>query len=83
MPDEPKFKIGQTVVFVNPYGVNWGEKVITAHGLSPTEKHVYSYEGMDPSHFMTSEDNLFEVGDPQIFVIARERQHEAKTDLMY
>ena len=59
----PKFAIGQKVIFINDYGVNWGEKVITAYEWDEVRGHTYQYEKMNPPWFFTNERHLFAIDD--------------------
>lgn len=69
----PRYSRGQTVVFVNDYGVNWGMKEIVAHRHDEIRGHVYHIAPDDSPWFATSESNLFVPGDPAIAVAEAER----------
>ena len=60
---KPKFKIGQKVVFINDYGVNWGEKIITKYEWDEVRGHTYQYEGTDTPWFYSSERNFYALND--------------------
>jgi hypothetical protein len=66
VPPAPRFAPGQTVVFVNDYGVNWGEKVIVDHRFDEVRGNVYHITPGDAPWFENNECNLFEPGDPAI-----------------
>lgn len=60
---DPKFKVGQRVVFVNDYGVNFGEKTVTEYEWDDIRGHIYLYEPTDTPWYKTNERNLFAVED--------------------
>lgn len=60
---KPKYVIGQKVVFINDYGVNWGVKTITAHEFNEVRGHTYQYEGTDTPWFYSSERNFYSIDD--------------------
>jgi hypothetical protein len=60
---DPKFVVGQKVIFINDYGVNWGEKTITEHEWDDIRGNIYQYEGTDTPWFKTSERNFFAIDD--------------------
>lgn len=60
---DPKFDVGQTVIFINDYGVNWGEKVITEHQWDDIRGNIYQYQGTDTPWFLTSERNFYNPED--------------------
>ena len=60
----PKFKVGQRVVFINDYGVNWGTKTITDHRHEEIRGHVYQYQDTDTPWFFTSERNFYSLRQP-------------------
>ena len=60
---DPKFLVGQKVIFINGYGVNWGEKVVTAHEWDEVRGNIYQFVTTDTPWFMTSERNLFDIDD--------------------
>jgi hypothetical protein len=81
---DPKFTIGQKVIFINDNGVNWGEKTITEHEWDDIRGNIYQYTGSDTPWYKTSERNLFDPSDQQkIAEVAHHRQVLAKTDLRY
>jgi hypothetical protein len=55
----PKYAIGDTVVFVNDYGVNWGEKIVSAYEWNDVRGHTYQYEGTQTPWFHSSERSFF------------------------
>lgn len=59
----PKFEVGQVVVFINSYGVNWGEKTITGREWDDVRGNIYHYSNSDTPWFATSERNLYEIDD--------------------
>jgi hypothetical protein len=59
----PKYHVGQTVVFVNDYGVHWGERVITEVLETENRGFVCHYEPSETPWFATSERNLFDQTD--------------------
>lgn len=61
----PKFTIGQKVVFINDYGVNWGEKTVVQYEWDEVRGNTYLYEPTDTPWFFTGERNLFDVADKQ------------------
>lgn len=60
---DPKFTVGQKVIFINDYGVNWGEKTITEHEWDDIRGNIYQYEGTDTPWFKTSERNFLAIDD--------------------
>lgn len=56
---EPRFTVGQTVIFINEYGVNWGEKRITEHQWAEDRGNIYGYAQSDTPWFLTRERNLY------------------------
>lgn len=60
---EPKFAIGQKVIFINDYGVNWGEKTITEYEWNEVRGHTYNYAPTDTPWFCTNERHLFDIND--------------------
>lgn len=62
---DPKFKIGQKVVFVNDYGVNFGEKTVSDYEWDDIRGHTYQYEPNETPWYKTNERNLFAVEDVQ------------------
>jgi hypothetical protein len=59
----PKFTVGQKVIFINEYGVNWGEKTITEHEWDEVRGNTYLYAPTETPWFMTSERNLHALTD--------------------
>ena len=80
---DPKFTVGQKVIFINDYGVNWGEKTITEHEWDDIRGNIYQYEGTDTPWYKTPERNFFNQDDKSIDEITHNRRELAKTDLMY
>ena len=60
---EPKFTVGQKVVFINDYGVNWGEKTVVSYEWDEVRGNTYLYAPTDTPWFFTGERNLFAVTD--------------------
>lgn len=60
---KPKYSIGQKVVFINDYGVNWGVKTITGYEWGDVRGHTYQYEGTDTPWFHSSERNFYAIDD--------------------
>lgn len=80
---DPKFLVGQKVIFINDYGVNWGERTITKHQWDDIRENIYQINNTDTPWFMLSERNLFDPDDKNIDEVTYHRQVLAKTDLMY
>ena len=59
----PRFTVGQTVIFINDSGVNWGEKVITEWQWDDIRGNIYHYAHTDTPWFMTSERHLHAPSD--------------------
>lgn len=57
-PSTPRFSTGDTVVFVNDYGVNFGEKVITGVEWNDVRGWTYYFEPTDTPWFAHNERNL-------------------------
>jgi hypothetical protein len=70
----PLYQVGQKVVFVNDYGVNWGEKTVTEVRTEEVRGIVYHYEPTTTPWFATSERNLFDpLNTPAIFTAMVDR----------
>ena len=61
----PKFSVGQTVIYINSYGINWGEKTITEYEWDEVRGNVYRFEKTDAPWFMESERNFFNTTDTE------------------
>lgn len=62
----PKYKPGDRVVFINAYGVNFGERTIVSHEANSLRGDTYYIEPTDTPWFAHDEDNLYRPGDPAI-----------------
>lgn len=65
-PFNPKFKVGDKVVFINDYGVNWGEKTVTEVVHNHVRGATYFITNDGTPWFDHSERNLFLPTDPAI-----------------
>lgn len=58
----PKFRVCEMVVYINDYGVNWGEKEILGiefwKGDGYTDWRYYLKDSGNPEHYPVSERNL-------------------------
>lgn len=74
MQSQPKFKVGDTVHYVNAYGVYWGTWVITGVDQITYSKSGFGYylEGFDNQHtrYPHKEESLFPVGDEASAIFA-------------
>ena len=61
-----KFKVGQTVIFVNDYGINWGERTVTELIDNPVRGCTYKITPTETPWFDCNKDNLFHPDDPAI-----------------
>jgi hypothetical protein len=78
-----RYKVGDAVVFVNCYGINWGTKKIVEVTKENSRGWVYLYEPTDTPWFRTEERRLFDPKD-EVGITEAERvgREFAKTDLM-
>lgn len=53
-----KYKVGDRVIFINEYGVNWGEKTITGLEMNDVRGPTYYIEPTDTPWFATNEQHL-------------------------
>jgi hypothetical protein len=59
----PKFKEGDSVVFINDYGVNFGKRTITKVEQNPIRGTTYYFNPTDTPWFPTHEKHLFHPDD--------------------
>lgn len=71
---QPKFKVGDTVHYVNGYGVYWGNWVVTGVEQISYSKSGFGYylEGFDNQHtrYPHKEESLFPVGEEASAIFA-------------
>lgn len=60
-------------MFVNDYGVNWGERRIVGHRYDDVRGHVYQIIPTDTPWYEDPERTLFRPGDPAIIEAMVER----------
>lgn len=60
---KPKFSVGQKVIFINDYGVNWGEKTLARYEWDDVRGHTYQYEGTLAPWFCSNERNFYDPRD--------------------
>lgn len=60
---KPKFSTGQKVIFINDYGVNWGEKTLTNYEWNEVRGHTWQYEGTETPWFYSNERHFFDTKD--------------------
>ena len=64
-----KFEVGEKVIFINPNGVNWGEKIISERGkisYSRTSDNGYKYVVNDTPWFFSAEENFYKLTDTKL-----------------
>jgi len=60
-----KFSVGQKVIFINEYGVNFGERTITAREVSEIRGKVYGMTPTDCPWFKSKESSFFAIDDAE------------------